>query len=143
MARILVLNGPNLNRLGTREPAVYGTTSLADIESLCRNATSHEVDFRQTNSEQQLIEWIHDAIGTADGIVINPAAFSFTSLALLDALKMFDGPILEVHISNIHAREELYHHSLVSKVATGVIAGLGPFGYVAGLSAIDALLRKT
>jgi 3-dehydroquinate dehydratase-2 len=125
-----VLNGPNLNRLGTREPHIYGTTTLADIERQCREeAKNHPIEFRQTNSEAQLIDWIHEAIDNASGIIINPAAFTFTSLALLDALKMFPGPIIELHITNIHKREAYYHHSYVSKAATGVIAGLGAEGY--------------
>lgn len=141
MRPVLVLNGPNLNRLGTREPAIYGTTTLAEIETLCRSATPGlAIDFRQTNSEQTLIEWIHDAVEGASAIVINPAAWSFTSLAVVDALKMFPGPIVEVHISNIHRREAIYQRSLVSPVATGVIAGLGPFGYVAALRSIAARL---
>ena len=132
---IYVLNGPNLNRLGTREPDIYGTATLADIEALCRSAAGTQpLEFRQTNSESELIGWIHEAIDAAAGIVINPAAFTFTSLALLDALKMFSGPIVEVHISNIHRREAHYHRSYVSLVATGVIAGLGAAGYVSALS---------
>jgi 3-dehydroquinate dehydratase-2 len=132
---IYILNGPNLNRLGTREPEIYGNSTLADIEALCRAAAGErKLEFRQTNSESELIEWVHEAIDVADAIVINPAAFSFTSLALLDALKMFPGPIMEVHISNIHRREAHYHRSYVSLVATGVIAGLGPSGYVAALN---------
>ena len=131
---IYVLNGPNLNRLGTREPEIYGTATLADVEALCRTAAgAWKLEFRQTNSESELIEWVHEAIDAAGAIVINPAAFSFTSLALLDALKMFPGPIVEVHISNIHRREAHYHRSYVSLVATGVIAGLGAAGYVAAL----------
>jgi 3-dehydroquinate dehydratase-2 len=138
---IFVLNGPNLNRLGTREPDVYGTTTLAEIETMCRKADpACPIEFRQTNSEAELIGWVHEAIDSAAGIVINPAAFSFTSMALLDALKMFRGPIVEVHISNIHRREPIYHRSLVSTVATAVIAGLGPRGYVAALEAISELL---
>jgi len=143
MKPLFVLNGPNLNRLGTREPQIYGTTTLAEIEVLCGAATERPVIFRQTNSERELIEWVHEAIDVADAIVINPAAFSFTSMALLDALKMFPGPIVEVHISNIHKREAIYHHSLVSSTATGVIAGLGPMGYVAALRAITEILAKT
>jgi 3-dehydroquinate dehydratase II len=143
MKPLFVLNGPNLNRLGTREPQIYGTTTLAEIEVLCGAATKRPVIFRQTNSERELIEWIHEAIDVADAIVINPAAFSFTSMALLDALKMFPGPIVEVHISNIHKREAIYHHSLVSSTATGVIAGLGPMGYVAALRAITEILANT
>ena len=134
---IFVLNGPNLNRLGTREPEIYGTATLAEIEAMCRaEIPGQPIEFRQTNSEAQLIEWVHEAIEAACGIVINPAAFSFTSIALLDALKMFPGPIVEVHLSNIHKREAHYHHSYVSKVATVVIAGLGPAGYRAAVKAI-------
>ena len=127
---IYILNGPNLNRLGRREPSIYGTTTLAQIEGQCRDeAGSVPVEFRQTNSEPQLIDWIHEAIDHGGGIIINPAAYSFTSMAILDALKMFPGPIIELHISNIHRREEMYHHSYVSKIATAVIAGLGSGGY--------------
>lgn len=134
---IYILNGPNLNRLGQREPEIYGTTTLAQIESQCREeAGSVPIEFRQSNSETQLIDWIHEAIDAGAGIVINPAAFSFTSMAILDALKMFPGPIIEVHITNIHRREEMYHHSYVSKVATAVIAGLGPGGYRAAIKAL-------
>lgn len=135
---IFVLNGPNLNRLGTREPQVYGTTTLSDIEVMCRaEVPDQPIDFRQSNNEGELIDWVHEAIEKASGIVINPAAYSFTSIALLDALKMFPGPIVEVHISNIHKREAHYHHSFVSKVATAVIAGLGAAGYRAAVRAIS------
>jgi len=134
---IYVLNGPNLNRLGTREPEVYGTTTLAAIERMCRDeAGGAPIEFRQSNSESQLIDWIHEAIDAGAAIVINPAAFSFTSMAILDALKMCREPIIEVHITNIHRREEIYHRSYVSKVATAVIAGLGPSGYRAALRAL-------
>ena len=138
---IYVLNGPNLNRLGRREPEIYGRTTLAQIETLCRRAAGAQpIEFRQTNSETQLIDWIHEAIDAAGAIVINPAAYSFTSIAILDALKMFPGPIVELHISNIHRREGIYHHSLVSRAATAVIAGLGPQGHaVAVRAAIDLL----
>jgi 3-dehydroquinate dehydratase-2 len=137
---VYVLNGPNLNRLGRREPAIYGTTTLAGIEAICRaEAGAIPLEFRQSNREYQLVDWIHEAIDEARAIVINPAAFSFTSIALVDALKMFGGRIVEVHLSNIHAREAMYRHSLVSPVATGVIAGLGPAGYrMAVRMAIDA-----
>ena len=138
---IYVLNGPNLNRLGTREPELYGRTTLAEIEAQCRaEAGPTPLEFRQTNSEAQLIDWIHEAIDAAAGIVINPAGWSFTSIALLDALKMFPGPIVEVHITNIHRREEIYRHSLVSKAATAVIAGLGPRGYRAAVAAIGEIV---
>jgi 3-dehydroquinate dehydratase-2 len=134
---IYILNGPNLNRLGKREPHIYGTTTLADIEATCRDAAMPApIEFRQTNSETQLIDWVHEAIDRAAGIIINPAAYTFTSLALLDALKMFPGPIVELHISNIHRRESLYHNSLVSKAATAVIAGLGARGYAIAIGAM-------
>jgi 3-dehydroquinate dehydratase II len=127
---LYILNGPNLNRLGQREPSIYGIATLAQIEAQCREeAGACPVVFRQTKSEAQLVEWIHEAIDEACAIVINPAAYSFTSIAILDALKMFPGPIIELHISNIHRREAHYHHSYVSLVATAVIAGLGPAGY--------------
>jgi 3-dehydroquinate dehydratase-2 len=139
---IYVLNGPNLNRLGTREPHIYGTATLADVEAMCRaQAGNREIEFRQTNSETQLIEWVHEAIDKGSGIIINPAAYTFTSLALLDSLKMFPGPIIELHISNIHRRESLYHNSLVSKAATAVIAGLGVKGYATAMSAMSDLIQ--
>lgn len=134
---IYVLNGPNLNRLGLREPEVYGTTTLAEVEQMCREAAGGRgVEFRQTNSEEKLIGWVHDAIDHAAGIVINPAAFTFTSLALLDALKMYPGPIFELHITNIHRREAVYHNSYVSKIATAVFAGLGAVGYGVAVKAM-------
>lgn len=139
---IYILNGPNLNRLGTREPEIYGKATLADIEAMCRAEAGDAlpIAFRQTNSETQLIDWIHEAIDRGAGIIINPAAYTFTSLALLDALKMFPGPIVELHISNIHRREPMYHHSLVSKAATAVIVGLGSRGYAVALRAMRDLL---
>ncbi|MBU4527786.1 MAG: 3-dehydroquinate dehydratase [Hoeflea sp.] len=135
---IFVLNGPNLNRLGTREPEIYGHTTLAEVEAMCRQAAgSHPLEFRQSNREYEIIEWVHEAIDTpALGIIINPAAFTFTSIAILDALKMFPGPIIELHISNIHRREDIYHKSLVSRIATAVIAGLGPAGYPFAVNAM-------
>jgi 3-dehydroquinate dehydratase-2 len=137
---IYVLNGPNLNRLGTREPAIYGTTTLAEIAADCRReAGAIPLEFRQTNSEAEMIGWIHEATGRAAAIVINPAAWTFTSIALVDALKMFEGPVIEVHLSNIHAREAMYHHSNVSPVATGVIAGLGAAGYRAAMRVLVGL----
>ena len=143
MKPIYVLNGPNLNRLGKREPEIYGTTTLAEVEAMCLEAAAdHPLEFRQTNSEQQLIEWVHEAIDEGAGIVINPAAFTFTSLALLDALKMFPGPIIELHISNIHRREPIYHRSYVSMVATSVMAGFGAEGYAIALKALIARLNR-
>jgi 3-dehydroquinate dehydratase-2 len=139
---IYVLNGPNLNRLGKREPEIYGRTTLAEIEAMCRKeAADRKIEFRQTNHEGQMIEWIHEATdGGGAGIVINPAGWTFTSIALMDALKMFSGPIIELHISNVHKREALYHNSLVSKVATAVIAGLGANGYRVAVAAVNEML---
>ena len=138
---IYILNGPNLNRLGSREPDIYGRTTLAEIEAMCREAVPDQsIEFRQSNREYELIEWIHEAIDDGAGIVINPAAFTFTSLAILDALKMFPGPVIELHITNIHKREPIYHKSYVSGVATGVIAGLGAKGYVIALRAMQDLI---
>ncbi len=139
---IHVLNGPNLNRLGTREPAIYGTTTLAEVEALCRAAAGkHAIVFKQSNAEHELVNWIHDAIDRGSGIVINPAGLSFTSIPILDALKMFPGPILEVHISNIHRREAHYQKSLISLAATAVICGLGADGYRAAVEAIVRLIE--
>jgi 3-dehydroquinate dehydratase-2 len=132
---IYVLNGPNPNRLGKREPEIYGTTTLAEVEAMCRRvARSIPVEFRQSTVEQEIIDWIHQAIERGGGIVINPASLTFTSVPIIGALKMFPGPIFELHISNIHRREQIYHKSLVSTVATVVIAGLGADGYRVGVA---------
>jgi 3-dehydroquinate dehydratase-2 len=140
---IYILNGPNLNRLGKREPEIYGKTTLAEIEAECKTAvTDQAIEFRQSNNEAQLIDWIHEAIDVGSGIIINPAGYSFTSIAILDALKMFPGPIIELHITNIHRREAHYHHSYVSKTATAVIAGLGPNGYRVAVNAMREMLRQ-
>lgn len=137
MKSIYVLNGPNLNRLGKREPHIYGHTTLSEVEAMCRGAAGQTpVVFHQTNSEEALINWVHEAIDEGAGIVINPAAFTFTSLALLDALKMFEGPVVELHISNIHKREPIYHRSYVSMRADAVIAGLGAQGYRVAVRAL-------
>ena len=137
MKPIYVLNGPNLNRLGKREPDIYGTTTLAEVEQICRNAAGERpIVFHQSNSEEALINWVHEAIEEGAGIVINPAAFTFTSLALLDALKMFQGPVIEFHISNIHKREPIYHRSYVSMRADAVMAGLGATGYATAIRAM-------
>ena len=139
---IYVLNGPNLNRLGRREPEIYGHTTLEQVAAQCRQAAgARAIEFRQTNHEGEMVDWIHEAIDRGSGIVINPAGYSFTSIAILDALKMFPGPIVEIHITNIHRREALYHRSLVSKVATAVIAGLGAAGYAVAVRAIEEMLR--
>jgi 3-dehydroquinate dehydratase-2 len=127
---IHVLNGPNLNRLGMREPEIYGRTTLPEIEAMCRAAAGeHPLVFRQTNSEGELINWIHEAIDAEAGLIINPAGLSFRSIPLIDALRMVPEPLIELHLSNIHRRDELHRHSLVSTIATAVIAGLGAAGY--------------
>jgi 3-dehydroquinate dehydratase-2 len=140
---VFILNGPNLNLLGQREPAIYGKATLAEIEALCHEAGRRlglSVDFRQTNHEGVLIDWVHEAAGSAKGIVINGAAFTHTSIALYDALKAAGLPTIEVHLSNIFARERFRHHSFVSPAATGVICGLGPVGYILGLEALKTLV---
>ncbi|MEL6198321.1 MAG: type II 3-dehydroquinate dehydratase [Pseudomonadota bacterium] len=144
-SRVLVLNGPNLNLLGTREPAVYGTTTLAQIETLCRETAvplGLDVDFRQSNAEHDLVGWIQEAREAASAIVINPAAFTHTSVAILDALQAFEGPVIEVHLSNIHAREEFRRHSYISPVAASVIAGCGAQGYTYALMQLARLLQR-
>ncbi len=141
---IFILNGPNLNRLGTREPHIYGRTTLAEIEGMCREAAPDlDIVFRQSNREYELIEWVHEAIDEGSGIVVNPAAFTFTSMAIMDALKMFPNPIIELHITNIHRREPIYHKSYVSPVATSVIAGLGTEGYPVAVRAILGMIAKS
>lgn len=143
MKPIYILNGPNLNRLGKREPHIYGSTTLGEVEAMCREAAGDRpVVFRQTNSEETLINLVHEAIDEGAGILINPAAFTFTSLALLDALKMFEGPVIELHISNIHKREPIYHRSYVSMRAEAVIAGLGAQGYRVGVQALLDLVGQ-
>ena len=139
---ILILNGPNLNMLGIREPHIYGSTTLAEIQKNCEAFAAGNgatVDFRQSNHEGVLVDAIQQARETASAIIFNPAGYSFTSVALYDALKTFEGPILEVHISNIHARDEMHRHSKLSAAVTGVICGLGPHGYIL---AIQAVLQK-
>lgn len=140
---IFVLNGPNLNLLGEREPEIYGTTTLADIRTNCETRAATlglEIDFRQTNFEGELIEHVHEARRKAAGIVINPAGYTFTSIALLDSLKMFNGPKIELHISNVHTRESIYHNSLISRTATGIVIGFGALGYELALEAMRRLV---
>lgn len=138
---IHVLNGPNLNRLGRREPEIYGATTLAEVEAMCREAAAERpLVFRQTNFEGELVGWIHEAIDAEAGILINPAGLTFTSIPVLDALKMSPGPIIEFHISNVHRREPIYHRSLVSPVATAVLAGLGARGYPLAVRHLATLL---
>uniref|UniRef100_UPI003100C27A type II 3-dehydroquinate dehydratase n=1 Tax=Neorhizobium sp. EC2-8 TaxID=3129230 RepID=UPI003100C27A len=139
---IFVLNGPNLNLLGEREPAIYGTTTLNDIRETCQAKAASlgfKVDFRQTNFEGELVESVHQARKEAFGIIINPAGYTFTSVALLDALKTFDGPKIELHISNVHARESIYHNSLISRTATGIMIGFGANGYALAIEAMAGM----
>ncbi len=136
--RLMVLNGPNLNLLGVREPHIYGKTTLAEIEASCRDyagTLGASLAFHQSNHEGALVDLVQAARETADAIIINPAALSFTSIALVDALKAFDGSIVEVHISNIHARDELHRNSIISHVARCVICGAGPHGYILAMQA--------
>jgi 3-dehydroquinate dehydratase-2 len=140
---VYILNGPNLNLLGKREPEIYGSETLADIEVACEKKSAElglGIRFFQSNAESELIGWIQEARGEAAAIVINPAAYSHTSVAILDALKMFDGPVMEVHISNIHKRESFRHHSYVSHRADGIIAGCGTQGYLLALERIAQIL---
>jgi 3-dehydroquinate dehydratase-2 len=143
---VYLLNGPNLNLLGTREPAIYGSETLADVEAQCRKLAGPlrlELEFRQSNAEHRLIDWIHEARERAGGIVINPAALTHTSIAILDALQACEFPIIEVHISNVHRRESFRHHSYVSLAAAGVIAGCGTQGYDFALQRLARLLDPT
>ena len=146
MMTILVLNGPNLSLLGVREPAIYGATTLVDVERACSEAGARlglRVDFRQTNHEGVLIDALHEAQlgfkdGTVAGVVLNAGAYSHTSIALHDAMKGVEVPVIEVHLSNIHAREPFRHHSMLSPAAAGIIVGLGKLGYVLAIEAIAA-----
>ena len=142
---VFILNGPNLTLLGTREVEIYGSTSLADIGVMTKasaEALGLAVDFRQSNHEGELVDWIQEARGKADAIIINAAAYSHTSIAILDALQTFEGPIVEVHLSNIFKRESFRHHSHISGVADGVICGLGAQGYVLALTAVADKLKN-
>ncbi len=142
--KIAVLNGPNLNLLGTREPDTYGTMSLSEIETLTtKQAESHglSVDFRQSNVEGELVNWLQDAGKNCSGIILNAAAYTHTSIALHDAIAAIDTPVIEVHLSNVFAREEYRHHSFISDVAVGVICGFGANGYVLAVDAIASMLR--
>jgi 3-dehydroquinate dehydratase II len=146
MSRLVyMLNGPNLNLLGKRQPHIYGHETLADVERDCRalsDTLGLELRFHQSNREYEIIDWIHEARETACGLVINPAAFTHTSVAVLDALNTFDHPVMEVHISNVHKREEFRHKSFVSLRADGVIAGCGTLGYQLALRRIAQLLDQ-
>ena len=143
--QVLILNGPNLNLLGTRQPHIYGSTSLADVEKICKargNVHDLEISFHQSNKEYEIIETIHEGINGAAGIIINPAAFTHTSVAILDALNMFEQPIIELHISNPHKREAFRHHSYVTFAATGLICGLGVNGYSLAVDAMAEMLKE-
>ena len=143
---VYIINGPNLNLLGKRQPAIYGHETLADVEAACRRVATEsklELKFHQSNREYEIIDWIHEARETAAGIVINPAAFTHTSVAILDALNAFEGPIIEVHISNVHKREPFRHHSYVSAVASGVIVGCGTQGYAFALQRVAKLIAAS
>ncbi|WP_370674373.1 type II 3-dehydroquinate dehydratase [Pleomorphomonas sp. PLEO] len=142
---VFILNGPNLNLLGTREPGIYGSLTLADIEANCREKADalgfSAVEFRQSNHEGVLVDWIQEAGRRGAGVVMNPGAYTHTSIALHDAIKGTGVPVIEVHISNVHARESFRHRSFVSPVAAGVIVGLGPLGYTLALEALAGLLK--
>lgn len=145
IARVFVLNGPNLNLLGTREPDIYGRETLADIDRMCAARAKElglAVELRQSNNEGQLVDWIQEAGAAAAGIVINPAAYTHTSVAIMDALKQAPCPIVEVHLSNIFRREPFRHRSYVSPVANGVICGFGSQGYILALEAIARLVQE-
>ena len=141
---VLILNGPNLNLLGTREPHIYGSISLAEVEAMCAKKAKEvglKISFHQSNSEAQLIDWIHQAIEGASGIIINPAGYTHTSVAILDALKMVKHPIIELHISNPHQREEFRHRSFVTLAATAMMCGLGVNGYPLAVQAMADLIK--
>ncbi len=143
--KVLILNGPNLNLLGTREPDVYGAETLTDIEAKCRARAVDlglDLEFRQTNTEGELVDWVQQARETFDLLIVNAGAYTHTSVALLDALKAVGLPVIEVHLSNIHQREEFRHHSYVSKAATGMICGFGGFGYEMALESAQRLLNE-
>ena len=147
MPSLLVLNGPNLNLLGTRKPEVYGRTSLADVEKLCQSEADRlelELVFRQSNHEGQLIDWVHECgaavkAGTSIGAVFNPGAYTHTSVALHDAIEGASVPVIECHVSNVHAREEFRHHSYISPVARGVVVGFGVLGYGLAMTGLHQL----
>lgn len=145
-SKILILNGPNLNMLGTREPDIYGTETLANIEAkstACAETLGLSVTFRQSNTEGELVDWVQQARRETDLIIVNAGAYTHTSVALLDALKACAIPVIEVHLSNIHQREEFRHHSFVSKVAVGMICGFGGYGYEMALEAAARILNNS
>ena len=144
MPLVAVLNGPNMNMLGLRQPHLYGRATIDDVEALCAETAEQlglAIDFRQTNGEGELISWVQECRGRAAGIVINPAGYTTTSIALMDALLACELPVVEVHVTNIHRREEFRHHSFVSKAAVGVICGLGIRGYALALTAMVDIIE--
>ena len=146
MPSILILNGPNLNLLGTRQPEVYGAATLADIEALCRDharTCGIEFDFQQSNHEGALVDAIHAAKGAHDGIILNAGAYTHTSIALMDAIISVELPAIELHLSNVHAREEFRHKSYIAKAVLGIICGFGPHGYVLAIDALSNHLSDT
>lgn len=151
MSTVLVLNGPNLNLLGTRKPEVYGSTSLADVKDLCEaegKTLGVDVDFRQSNHEGELIDWIHEAgaalkRGEVIGAVLNPGAFTHTSVAIHDAIEGTSLPVVELHISNVHSREEFRHHSYISPAARGIVVGFGVAGYALAIRGLVTVMGET
>lgn len=151
MPSVVILNGPNLNLLGTREPGIYGSATLADVERLCAERASAlglAADFRQTNSEGVLVDWLQEAgaahrAGSLIGCVLNAGAYTHTSIAIADAVRATGLPVIEVHLSNVHAREPFRHHSTLSPIARGIIVGLGPLGYALAIEALAQLARTT
>ncbi len=145
MYKILILNGPNLNMLGVRQPDIYGSESLSDIESRCRveaQTMSVDVTCRQSNYEGELVEWVQKARDTMNGILVNAGAYTHTSIALLDALRAAELPVVEVHMSNIHAREKFRHQSFISLMAAGMVCGFGSYSYILGLKAMYNILQE-
>lgn len=146
MTKLLVLNGPNLNMLGKRQPEIYGSATLADVEALCvetARALGHSLEARQSNHEGDLVDWIQEARESFDGIVLNAGAYTHTSIALRDAISASERPVVEVHLSNVHAREEFRHHSMIAGVAIGVIAGFGVQSYALAIRALDTHLGRS
>ncbi len=146
MKKILLINGPNLNLLGTRETEIYGTTSLKDIEEdslKVAKSNNLDIEFKQSNEESEIINWIQDCVGTKyQGLIINAGAYTHTSIAILDALKAIKIPIIEIHLSNIHKREEFRKKSFISEASNGVIFGFGSYSYILGIMAINNLINK-
>lgn len=141
---VFVLNGPNLNALGKREPGIYGGKTLADIEADCKAKGAElgfDIDFRQTNHEGVLVDWFHEADAKAAGVAINPGAYGHTSIALHDAIRAISVPVVELHLSNIHAREEFRHKSMIAPAAKGMICGFGPTSYLLALEALKSIIK--